>query len=125
MHPRRGAAGIAVIVVLVILQIALVGAVLAGARGHDATARHLESLRASYAAEAGVNMAVRELRLDTDFDGDGTIGTISDDGNDANDPALGPAQFTVTLTAVAGGQTTLRSAARCGESRRHIQAILD
>ena len=125
MNPRRGATGIAVIVVLVILQIAVVGAVVAGARGHDTTARHLESLRASYAAEAGINMAVRELRLDTDFDGDGAIGTISDDGIDATDPALGPAHVVVTLTAVAGGQTTLRSAARCGQSRRHIQAILD
>ncbi|MCX5691866.1 MAG: hypothetical protein NTV94_19085, partial [Planctomycetota bacterium] len=61
----------------------------------------IESLRAFYAAEAGINMSVRELMAGSDEDGDGTIGSISNDGNSSNNPGLsGGATFEVTI---AGG----------------------
>jgi Tfp pilus assembly protein PilX len=52
---------------------------------------------AFYAAESGLEMALRELTRSppTDIDSDGTIGTISDNGNIADDPALATGAFHV------------------------------
>ena len=49
---------------------------------------HYFSTGAFYAAESGLEMAIREINQGNDFDSDGTIGTISDNGNPADDPAL-------------------------------------
>lgn len=51
---------------------------------------HYYSMGAFYAAESGVEMAMHELNQSpaTDIDSDGTIGTISNDGNTATDPTL-------------------------------------
>jgi hypothetical protein len=51
---------------------------------------HYLSTGAFYAAESGIEMALRELTHSpqTDIDSDGTIGTISDNGNADDDPAL-------------------------------------
>lgn len=51
---------------------------------------HYFSTGAFYAAESVLEMAVRELSASppNDFDSDGTIGTISDNGTTADDPAL-------------------------------------
>lgn len=56
---------------------------------------HLYSTGAFYGAESGIEMAMRELNASpaTDFDSDGTIGTISDNGNDADDPTISTAVF--------------------------------
>jgi hypothetical protein len=58
---------------------------------------HYFSTSAFYAAESGLEMAVRELSQSppTDIDSDGTIGTISDNGNDGDDPALSGGAFRV------------------------------
>jgi hypothetical protein len=110
--------------VLVVLDLIIVGMVLAGGREQDLTARRLETVRAFYAAEAGINMAVREVMDGADEDGDGTMGTVSDDGNAANDPSLGSAQVFVTA-ATSGGETTLTSKGRCGEATRELEAALE
>jgi len=47
-----------------------------------------------YAAESGLEMAMREINS-TDIDSDGTIGSISDDGNAADDPQLATGAFYV------------------------------
>ncbi len=120
---HRGAAAIATVVLLLILDLILIRIVIGGARDHDLTVRRVETIQAFYAAEAGMNMAIREQMNNTDEDGDGTVGTISDDGNPANDPTFGQAQVLVT-SAVAGPQTTLTSQGRAVESRREIEAVL-
>lgn len=114
---RRGAIVVAMVIVLVLLGLLVVGMVMGGARDQDLTVRRVEALQAVYACEAGVNMALRERMLNVDEDGDGQVGSISDDGNAANDPALGSARFAVTLLA-SGGQTTLTSASRSGQAHR-------
>lgn len=48
---------------------------------------HYYSTGAFYAAESGLEMAMFELNWNV-TDSDGTIGTISDNGNPADDPAL-------------------------------------
>ncbi len=97
MH-RTGSASVAMIVVLMVVSLIIVGMVLSGARDQDLTVSRLDAIRAQYAADAGAEMAVREVMLNTDEDGDGTIGSISDDGDSGNDPLIGPARVLVTRT---------------------------
>ena len=123
-HPRRGNAALGVLLVISMLQIIIAAIVLAGARSDDMTVRRLEATRAFYAAEAGANMAIREEMLDTDEDGDGKSGSISDDGIDSNDPAVGPAR--VYASAVhASGQATITVTSRAGEAARKLTILID
>jgi hypothetical protein len=121
---RRAATAVAVIVVLVIIDLVIVGMVIAGSRGHDLTIRRMETVEAFYAAEAGMNMAMREMMFDEDQDGDCTVGTISHDGDSGNDPGFGNAQWLVTATTV-DCLTTLRSYGRSGDARRQMQAVVN
>ena len=120
----RGAVAISMVIALVIVNLIIISIVIGGARDHDLTIKRVETIQAFYAAEAGMNMAIREMMNDTDEDGDGAIGTISDDGNAANDPTFGQAQVVVIVT-VAGPPTTLRSKGRSGDARRQVEAVLE
>ena len=129
---RRGMIAVAMIVLMIVVDLIIVGMVISQARDHDLTVRRLQTIESFYAAEAGVNMSIRELMipLDEDGDDDGSwpfgIGTISDDTNPATDPALGNAQFVVTAEAntPVAGRTTITSEGRSGEARRRMQAVL-
>jgi hypothetical protein len=121
---RKAATAVAVIVVLVIIDLVIVGLVIGGTRDHDLTLRRMETVEAFYAAEAGMNMAVRELMIDQDQDGDCVIGAISHDGDNDNDPGFGNAQWVVTSTA-SGCLTTLRSYGRSGDARRQTLAVVN
>ena len=72
-------------------------------------------------------MSIREMMLPLDDDGDGTVGTISDDGDNGNDPTLGNAQFRVTISLddPAVGQSTLTSEGRSGNSLRRMTAVVE
>ena len=121
---RRGVAAVVMIVLLLVVELIIIGMVLGGARDQDLTLRRCETIRAFYAAEGGMNMAIREMMISSDEDGDGGIGTISDDGDPGNDPAVGGA--TVSVHAVPGaGQTTLESMGVSGEARRQLEAVLE
>ena len=129
---RRGMIAVAMIVLMIIVDLIIVGMVISQARDHDLTVRRLQTIESFYAAEAGVNMSMRELSIPADEDGDNDgswplgIGTISDDTNPATDPTLGNAQFVVTAEpdTPVGGQTTITSEGRSGDARRRIQAVL-
>jgi hypothetical protein len=54
---------------------------------------HYLSSGALYASESGIEFALHEVASGGDLDGDGVMGTISNDGNDANDPALSSGSF--------------------------------
>lgn len=125
---RRAAAAVVMVVILILVDLIVVGLVLSGSRDHDVTVRHMETIESFYAAEAGMNMAIRELMEDIDEDLDGTKGSISNDAvpDPANDPVLGNAFTYVSSepdTPVVG-QTRLNSEGRSGEARRSLQAIL-
>ena len=62
-----------------------------------------------------------------DDDGDGTIGSISDDGDSDNDPAIGNARFVVTMSVddPVVGWTTVTSAGRSGLALRTMTTILE
>ena len=119
---RRGVVAVALIVVLLLGNLIIVGVVLGGARDHDLTVQRVDTVQAFYAAEAGMNMALREMTANNDEDGDGTIGGISDDGNGGNDPGFGAAKSVVTASEDAG-QTTLLSQGRGALARRWMTAV--
>ena len=75
----------------------------------------------------GMNMSIREMMNDADEDGDGAVGTVSDDDDDGTDPGVGNARLVVTAATdtPAAGQTTLTSAGRSGDARRTIDSILE
>ncbi|MBT8485922.1 MAG: hypothetical protein HKO59_14930 [Phycisphaerales bacterium] len=120
---RRGLAAVVMLIVLLAVQLLVIGMVLGGSRDQDLTLRRLETVQSFYAAEAGMNMAMRELQEYADEDADGVIGTISDDATDANDPAIGGAQVVVTQT-TSNEYTTLTSTGRDGPARREIESTL-
>ena len=124
---RRGSVVVATVVVLLIFNLVIVSFVLSAGRDHYLTVRRLETIEAAYAAEAGINMAVREMIGFTDDDGDGTVGSISDDGDSGTDPAIGNARFVVTMSVDVPvvGQTTVTSAGRSGQAFRTMTTILE
>ena len=117
---RTGAAAAAVILMLVIAELLITSAVLGSALDQDATLGRIESLRAFYAAEAGLNMSVRELMVGVDENGDGTIGTVSNDGSATSDSVLeGGATFSVTISA--GTPSQVVSSGSAGTARQVIE----
>lgn len=120
---RRGSAAVVMVILLIILNLMVVSLSVGLARDHDLTVRRVQTIEAAYAAEAGVNMSIRELMNGLDEDGNGTVGSISDDSDDATDPTLGRARVVVTL-ASGGGETTLTSDGRAGLTRRRMEAVL-
>lgn len=121
---RRATVAISMVIALVIVNLIIISVVIGGARDHNLTVHRVESIQSFYAAEAGMNMAIREMMTSTDEDGDGAIGTISDDATPANDPTMGQAQVFVT-SVVAAPTTTLTSQGRSGLARRNIEVSLE
>jgi len=123
-RPRRGTVAVAVLLAVLLAGLLVAGMVRTGARDHDLSARRLETVQAFYAAEAGMNMAYRELMLGVDVDGDGAVGSISDDGDGGNDPAIGGGRAAVRVE-VTGTVRTLIGVGRCGSARREITAVVE
>lgn len=116
---RRGSVSVPLIVILASLQIVIAAMALSGGREGDITARRIETARAFYAAEAGANMAIREVMLNADQDADGVIGGVSDDSNDGTDPSLGTSRI-LAESVSAGGTTTITVTGRAGQAARRI-----
>ncbi len=133
MHKhRRAMAAISMVVVLLIIDLMIISMVVGGARDHDLTVRRMDTIRAFYAAEAGMNMAIRERMLDppTDEDGDKTppgtdTGSISDDGDPANDPGFGTPKNTQFVATLSADKKTLTSTGRSGDAKREMDALLE
>lgn len=119
-HTPRGSVGVAMVGALVLLEVTIVVAVLGGGLHQDLTLQRIDTNRAFYAAEAGAAMAAREAWLRSDEDGDGVIGSISDDANPGNDPAVGDA--TVSVRAIEDDDDTILVAVGTAErARRRVE----
>lgn len=118
---RRGAAAVTMLLLLVVTNLVVVGVVLRGAGDQDLTVHRLESVQSFYAAEAGVNMSIRELMRIEDEDGDGTIGSISDDQDEDNNPTVGGAAV-VARCSFQNTTVEVESTGALGGSRRGIRA---
>ncbi len=122
---RRGTVVVAIIIALVALQLVVAGVAVSGARDQDLIVRRLDTARAFYAAEAGINMALREVMQGADEDGDGTIGTVSNNGLASDDPNLSGGRASVSSATDTDGIITLSSQGRAGDSRRRVQARVE
>jgi hypothetical protein len=109
---------IAVIVALVIVQIAVIGVVLNGRLDQRLTLDRMDAGKAQFACDSGIEMALRELYDGADEDGDGIVGGISDDSNSATGIIVNGCKVSVhrsdaagviTLTATAVGTSASRS----------------
>lgn len=107
----RGSGLVAVVAALVLLEVLVAAALVGGSREQNLGASRLDATRALYAAEAGMNMAVREVRLEADSDGDGLAGSVSSNSVSSDDPMVSGASVYVT-SATSGPVTTLTARAR-------------
>ncbi|MCU0688206.1 MAG: PA14 domain-containing protein [Phycisphaerales bacterium] len=85
---RRGTASVAALIAMAILGLVVSLAVMAGARDSDIAMRKLNAVRAQGAAQAAQERSIAEFVRNVDDDGDGRAGSISDNGNDADNPLL-------------------------------------
>lgn len=108
---RRGAVATALVLAIVLLGVAVTAATVAASSGLGLASLRADHLRTVAACDAGLQLSLAELASGLDTDGDGTIGGISDNGIDADDPTLDGAAF---LVAVEDG--TLVTMASCGEA---------
>ena len=110
----------AMIAALMVINLLVVGMIVSQARDHQLTVRRVETVASFYAAEAGINMSMREMFENADEDGDGWVGAISEDSDPDNDPTIGNAQFFVSTSESSpqGPQTTITSEGRSGQARR-------
>lgn len=121
---RRATVMVTLLLILVALQLGVAIAVLGGARSQSLMVTRIEAARAFYAAEAGANLALRELYTDKDQDGDGTIGSISDNANDSDDPSPDSVARVVVARSSSGTNIVIDAAARSGTTLRTIRATL-
>lgn len=95
---RRGAAVLAFVAALLVIGTMVLWTLQWTAVGATGSLGHFSSTGAFYGAESGIEMALREVRLGSDTDSDGTIGSISNNGNNADDPALATGSFRVSVS---------------------------
>jgi len=118
-YSRRGTVLVAIVAFLLLSEVAIIGLVLNTARHQYLAVDRLDTVRSFYASEGGMNMAVREVLINVDEDGDGVIGTISDDANGTNDPKIGDGRVFVT-SQVVGPKRLLTSNGRSGKAARQL-----
>jgi len=121
---RKGTVLVAFVAFLLMSEIAILGLVLNTARHQYVAVDRLDTIRAFYASEGGMNMAMREIMINSDEDGDGVIGTISDDSNSTNDPSIGDGT-TFVNSQIVGTTRTLTSAGKSGQAVRELNAVLE
>jgi hypothetical protein len=112
------------VVAMLLMGLIMIGMVMNGARDQDLTVQRMSTLRSFYATEAGLNMGIRELVVQVDADGDGVIGSISNDGNSSNNPMFSGAGVFVTASQN-GSQWTLIGNGSRGETTRKASTIMD
>ncbi|MGQ0627523.1 MAG: PA14 domain-containing protein [Phycisphaerales bacterium] len=115
-HTRRATAVVGVIIALVLLQLAVTGIVVGGGRDPDLSVRRIDTLRAFYASEGAVNVAVREFSMQTDESGDGGIGSHAGFALSGSGGSV-----TATPNAATGG-TTLSARGTAGSAVRTLRA---
>jgi len=116
---RRGSAVVALVVLLSLLMIVVATMVMAGARDQDLSVQRISTARAFYAAEAAVTLGLREMATDSDLDGDGVIGSVSDDGIATNGPVLNGVRLSASAVG-AGGSRTIDALGLSGDAGRRV-----
>lgn len=95
---RRGVAMLAFVAALLVIGILVLWLAQYAGTASISYSGHYISSAALYAADSGAELALREAKTGTDVDGDGTVGSVSNDGNDNNNPTLGYGSFKVSVS---------------------------
>lgn len=114
-----------VLLLLVVGASVLMVASLTGRQSGLVSAR-TDTVRAFYAAEAGLHLAVRELTLSQDEDGDGVVGGIASDGLGAGGRMIGTGEAASVrvFRASVDGSERLMAEGRAGDALRRIEITL-
>lgn len=120
---RRASVLIAFLVAFVLMQLIAMAILFSGARDAELSSRGTDGLRAQYAADSGLAMAMREVKKAADEDTDGTIGSISNDAIAANDPNINGGYASVSAAKV-GNDTTLTVQGYTAATSRRTTAVV-
>ncbi|HYC99638.1 MAG TPA: hypothetical protein VEB22_00295 [Phycisphaerales bacterium] len=115
---RRGSILVASVVGLALLLMVASTMVLAGGREAELATLRMQEARTVYAADAGANMALREIKRGSDLDADGEVGGVSNDKDAENDPAIGGAKAGQRVFVASNGSNTYTVTARTGTPSR-------
>lgn len=121
---RRGSVLVAVVVALVVLLLVVVAVVTTVSRSSELSVLQIQGSRAQYAAEAAANMAVKEVLDGVDQDGDGGVGTISNDSNASTDPTINNGTRMWVTRSDSAGVITLTAHAENADAVRAIRVTL-
>ena len=95
LRARRGVIAVGMILAMVFLMLVVTSVVVCDARDSDMARNREQADRAFFAADAGIQMAIREIMDNADEDGDGGVGTISNDNLLGTNPMFNGAPVTV------------------------------
>ncbi len=121
---RRGTIAVAVLVALVVLSLVVAAAVTGGARDQQLTRVRVQGARAQAAADSAAAMAVKEMMDGADLDGDGVIGTISNDSNTATDPTINSGTRMWATSSVSGSVTTITARGQNADAARAVRVAV-
>lgn len=121
---RRGTVLVAMILALTLMTLVAATVVLSGGRDQTLVVLRMQGERAAMGADAAASMAMREVIKGLDEDGDGVIGTISNDGNTATDPTINNGTRMWATKTVSGGTTTITAYGVNGDATRSVQVTL-
>lgn len=121
---RRGSVLVVVLLMIVMIGVVVASVISTGENESLRTVTQVQGERAALAAESAANMAVKELMADKDYDGDGTIGSVSSDSNSANDPIINAGTRVRTTKGSSGGQIVLTAMADNDDAARTVQVTL-
>jgi hypothetical protein len=118
---RRGTAAVALMVSLALMGLAIMAAVMSGSRDQSLSVSRVQGDRARLAAEAAARLAVTELLSGSDADGDGGIGTLSNDNNSATDTTINSGTRLWATRSDSGGVITITARGQNADAVRAIR----
>lgn len=121
-HPH-GSVLVSILTALVVVSLVVSGVVLLIGRDKTQLVGRMQGARADEAASSAAHMAIKEMIDNVDRDGDGVIGTISNDGNTASDPLVNGTRIWATKSVVSG-TTTISGYSSNAEAQRLVQVSL-
>jgi len=115
-HLRTGGAAVVMITLMLLLSLIVIGILAAAANRPMLASREVEGDQTFYAADSALQLALREIMLGIDEDGDGSIGTITD----LSGSIFGATDVHVTRTD-SDGEITLTAHGMHDDVSRHLR----
>lgn len=120
----RGTVLVGVLIALILIMMTVFAVVFTGRQASQSLVKAVQGDRARAAADAAAQAALRESYANADLDGDGTVGSISNDGNTANDPTINNGTRFWAEKSVAGSVVTITARGQNADAARAFQVTL-